>query len=95
MTVENLESLGLPEFGKAALLPEKVPTHDATQKLIHQDIVEDDSAADDLSFGQGSLPECAVCFILETYGVVGSGRRSDLPPADGMTADASSATQVE
>jgi hypothetical protein len=43
MTVENLESLGLPEFRKAALLPEKVPTHDATQKLIHQDIVEDDS----------------------------------------------------
>jgi len=41
-----------PEFGKAALLPEEVPTHDATQKLIHQDIVEDDSAADDLSFGQ-------------------------------------------
>jgi hypothetical protein len=52
LIVENFESLSLPEFGKSTLLPEEVPTHYHAEKFVHQDIVEDDGATDDLLLGQ-------------------------------------------
>jgi hypothetical protein len=56
IVVEGLKAFGFPELRKASLLPKVMLTDDRAQKLIHQDVFQDNCAPRELILCQ--LKEC-------------------------------------
>src|SRR5215467_896699 len=62
--VKGLETLRLPKIWEASLLSKIMPTDDRTEELVHQDILQNDSAASQLILRkfQESRPSLGIGF---------------------------------